>query len=93
MTQESSFENLLETLRSAGFWLGELAEHRPAPNYTPRATFRAVLYHNNTATNITAIGWGNTPAAALLDAKLTYERAAYTQSRHRSPLTLKDLGL
>ena len=88
-----TFEDFLQPLRTAGFWLGELAEHRAAPYYTPRAAFRAVLYHTSTSTNLMGLGWGDTPLQALISAKHSYDNAAFASSRHRAPLTLKDLGL
>lgn len=93
MTGAATFEDLLQSLRQQGFWLGELAGHCPTPDYTPRAAFRVVLYHTSTSTNLMGLGWGDTPLQALISAKHSYDNAAFASSRHRAPLTLKDLGL
>lgn len=93
-----TFEEQLEELRSQGFWLGELAEYRPASGYIPLATFRVVLYHHRTSTSAMGLGWGETPNLALAAAKLNYDSIASRYTITTRPntvptLTLKDLGL
>lgn len=83
-----SFDAALAAAQSRGYYLSNLMDFHPK---VPR--YRVVLRKWRDSGPCLGMGWGHSPAEALVEAEKAYGKELAAYDAAPKPITLKDLGI